>query len=154
MSNITRFNPTMEVTNLDPFEDSFDDCFRGFFLWPKTLGPRSEQPTAFKVDVTENDEAYRVQAEIPGVSKEDIDVRIDGAEIAISAEVKRERDVKDDGGTVLRSERVYGKMYRAFTLDEEVEHAKAQARYTDGVLELILPKAAGNSTKRKRITVH
>jgi HSP20 family protein len=123
-------------------------------LWPRTLGPRSEQPIAFKVDVTENDEAYRVQAEIPGVSKEDIDVRIDGAEIAISGEVKREKDVADNDGTVLRSERVYGKMYRTFSLDQAVDHARAHAKCIDGVLELILPKAIGESAKRKRLTIN
>ena len=106
------------------------------------------------MDVTESDSEYRVQAEIPGVNKEDIDVRIDGTDVVISAEVKRERDAKDDDGAVLRSERVYGKMSRAFSLDEDVDYAKAQASYTDGVLELILPKAAGESSRRKRIAIH
>lgn len=155
MPNITRFDPVREVTSFDPIDDPFDDLFRGFFLRPLSVGSRAlERQTAFKVDVTENDKEYRVHAEIPGVRKENINVTIDGDQVAISAETKKENDVKDGGGTVIRSERYYGTMYRKFTLGGEVDQSKAQAKYTDGVLELILPKAEVESAKGRRITVH
>ena len=155
MANITTFNPVRNVAAFDPFEDPFEDLFRGFFLRPMNLEPRAlGQQAQFKIDVTENDKEYRILAELPGVRKEDISVTTDGNEVAISAEVKNEKDVKDKEGTVLRSERHYGKVYRAFTLGQEVDQAGAHAKYSDGVLELTLPKAATESAKKKRISVH
>jgi HSP20 family protein len=140
MANIARFSP---------FDDSLDDLFRGFFVRPVSY----ENPTGatqFRVDVSENDNAYTLRAEIPGVKKNDINVSIDGDTVAISAEVKSERDAKD-GERVLRSERYYGKIYRAFTLGQSVDESGAAARYADGVLELTLPKKA--AVQAKRITI-
>ena len=139
MASITRFNP---------FDEAFDDLFRGFFVRPASHdGPVAAQ---FRVDVSENDKAYTLRAEIPGVKKEDINVTIDGDTVAISAEVKNEKEVKN-GDRVLRSERYYGKVYRAFTLGQAVDEAGAGAHYANGVLELTLPKKA--AAQAKRITI-
>ena len=154
MANITTFNPMRNIAAFDPFADPFEDLFRGFFMRPMSLEPRALGQAQFKIDVTENDKEYRILAELPGVRKEDIGVTTDGNEVAISAEVKNEKDVKDKEGTVLRSERHYGKVYRAFTLGQEVDQAGAHAKYSDGVLELTLPKSANESAKKKRISVH
>ena len=105
----------------------------------------------FRMDVTENDKEYQVLAELPGVKKEEISITINGNEVAVSAEVKHERDVKN-GEAVLRAERYYGKIERAFALGQEVDEATAQAKYTDGVLELTLPKKAAAAAKR--LVVH
>jgi HSP20 family protein len=83
-----------------------------------------------------------VHAEIPGAKKEDIKVTVDGNEVAISAEVRRNSERKD-GERVTHSERYYGRVYRAFTLDSAIDDRAAQAQYKDGVLELALPKKAG-----------
>jgi HSP20 family protein len=140
MVNITRFTP---------FEDTIDDVFRGFFVRPVSYeGPAGV--AQFRVDVTENEKAYTLRAEIPGVKKDEISVSIDGDTVAISAEVKHEKDVKN-GDRVLRSERYYGKVYRAFTLGQAVEDGAAAAKYTDGVLELTLPKKA--AVQAKRVTI-
>ena len=80
-----------------------------------------------------------MRAEIPGVKKDDIQVTINGNQVAITAEVKNHQEEKQ-GEKVLRSERYFGKVHRAFSLAQEVDEAAAQARYTDGVLELRLPK--------------
>lgn len=155
MPNITRLNPAREVTAFDPLDDPFEDFFRGFFLRPMSLESRTlEHQMTLRVDVTENEKEYRVLADIPGVRKEDINVTIDGDEVAISAESKKEKDIKDSDGTVLRSERHYGKLHRTFTLGEEIDQANVQAKYVDGVLDLVLPKVAENSAKKKRITIH
>ena len=135
MANITRW---------DPFEDSLDDLVKGFFLRPM----RSESPEQLriKMDVKEDDKTYTVHAEIPGVKKEDIQVSIEGNQVAISAEVKRDKQEKQ-GEKVLRSERYYGRVYRAFALAQDVDQEKAQAKYENGVLELTLPKKAATSTR-------
>jgi HSP20 family protein len=88
---------------------------------------------------------------LPGVKKEEISITISGNEVAVSAEVKLERDAKN-GETVLRAERYYGKIQRAFALGQEVDEATAQARYNDGVLELTLPKKTVAAAKR--LAVH
>src|SRR5512135_1800087 len=130
MANLTRYNPV---------DDAFDDLFRGFFMRPVRVAGMPEMQ--IKMDVKEDDKAYSVHAEIPGVEKDDIHVTIDGNQVAISAEVKNEKEVKE-GEKVLRSERYYGKVSRAFTLGQDVDEAAAQAKYDNGVLELTLPKKA------------
>ena len=140
MANITRFNP---------FDDTVEDLFRGFFVRPVSYeGPAGA--AQFRVDVSENENAYTLRAEIPGVKKEDISVTIDGDTVAISAEVKNEKEVKN-GDRVLRAERYYGKVHRAFTLGQAVDETAANAKYADGVLELTLPKKA--AVQAKRITI-
>ena len=137
----------VSIARFTPFEDAFDDLFRGFVARPSVDWNTTVQ---FRVDVTENDSAYNLRAEIPGVKKDDIQITIDGETVAISAEVKNEKEVKE-GERVLRTERQYGKAYRAFTLGQPVDEASASAKYTDGVLELTLPKKA--EAQAKRITI-
>src|SRR4029077_10354309 len=103
-----------------------------------------------RVDVTATDNSYLVRAEIPGVKKEDINVAIDGNQVEISAEVKNEKEAKD-GEKVLRSERYYGRVYRAFALDQDIDESATQAKYADGILELTLPKK--QTAAAKRITI-
>ncbi len=137
------------ITRYSPFDEAFDDLFRGFLVRPVSY----EHPAGvaqFRVDVSENEKAYTLRAELPGVKKEDINVTIDGDTVAISAEVKSEKDVKN-GDRVLRAERYYGKVYRAFTLGQAVEEAGTHAKHADGVLELTLPKKA--AVQAKRITI-
>ena len=109
-----------------------------------------QTPVQMRIDVKEEDGAYVVHAEIPGVKKEGINVTIDGDQIVISTEVKRNREEKQ-GDKVLHSERHYGKVYRAFTLPQDVDEASAQAKYNDGVLELRLPKKSASSAKKLSI---
>lgn len=141
MVNITRFTP---------FNDSFDDLLRGFLVRPLAFDGAPATAQAIRIDVAEDENAYTVHAEIPGVKKDDIHVTIDNDQVSISAETRNEREVKD-GQRVLRSERHYGKVYRAFTLSQAVDDGKSVAKYADGVLELTLPKKAAVSAKRLSI---
>jgi len=143
MANVTRF---------DPFNDLVDDLFKGFLVRPLGFEGRvngGALPRA-KVDVAEKNGAYVVTAELAGVKKEDIHVSIDGAQVTLDAEVKREKEANKDE-RVLHSERVYGKVTRSFTLPQEVDEAKVEARFRDGVLELTLPKKA--AAQRKQISI-
>ena len=129
--------------------DPLDDLFRGFFVRPVDYGSQAEAP-ALTIDVKEKENAYLVHAEIPGVKKDDIHVAVDGAVVSITAERREEKDVKE-GERVLRSERYFGKVSRSFQLAQEIDEGQVNAKYTDGVLELVLPKKA--ATQAKRITV-
>jgi len=131
------------ITRLDPLED----LFRGFFVRPVDLNANQQQPPSIKMDVKEQGDDYLVHAELPGVRKEDIHVVVDGNQVSISAEVKQEKEVKE-GERVLRSERYFGKVTRSFQLGQEIDDAKAAAKFNDGVLELTLPKRAASPNKR------
>jgi HSP20 family protein len=146
MANLTRHDPS-SLARFDPFGD-IDDLFRGFFVRPALL--EGQPQMQIKMDLKEDDKAYTVHADIPGVKKEDIQVSIDGNRVSISAESKIEKEEKE-GEKVLRSERYCGKVARSFTLLHDVDEAQAQAKYSDGVLELTLPKKAGTATKKLEI---
>ena len=130
-------------------QDPLDDFFRGFFVRPVEYGASAEAPN-IKIDVKEQDKTYLVHAEMPGISKEDIHVSIDGPVVSITAERKQEKDVKE-GERVLRIERYFGKVSRSFQLGQDIDDAKASAKFTDGVLELTLPKKAATQSKRLAI---
>ena len=142
MANVTRF---------DPFNEIVDDLFKGFFVRPVSYDTRGGIETSrLKVDVTEKNGAYQVTADLPGVKKEDIHVAIDGAQVTLSAEVKREKEVTE-GERVLHTERSFGKVTRSFSLPQELDEEKAEAKFRDGVLELTLPKKAASLSKQVTI---
>ena len=147
MANITRFDPFEDLARFQSLAN-VDDFFKGVHLRP-WLGDIDVEPR-IKVDVSEADAAYNVKADIPGVKKEDIHVAIDGKQISIEAEVRKEKEEKQ-GENVVRSERYYGKQYRSFTLGSDIDSAKAEAKYQDGVLELKLPKKSNGSSKELKI---
>lgn len=137
MSNITRHDP-------------FEDFFRGFFVRPVEFGGSAGEAPQVRVDVKETPDAYAVHAELPGIAKDDIHVHIDGPVVAITAERKAQKEQKD-GERVLRTERYYGKVSRSFQLGQDVDEAKASARFVDGVLELTLPKV--EKAKKKTVKI-
>ena len=149
MANITRFDPLSELARHDPFND-IDNLFKGFMVRPLFQGATATAPQ-LKLEISEDDQAYTITAELPGVKKEDIRVSVDGNLDSISAEVKRESEQKD-GKKLIHSERYYGQVARSFTLDSEVDDTAAQAKYSDGVLEAILPKKQQSPTKRITIS--
>ena len=139
------------VTRYDPFNDLVDDFFKGFLVRPVSYDGAREALPRVKVDVAEKNGAYKVTAELPGVKKDDIQVSIDGAQVTLSAEVKQEKEAAAQDERVLRTERVFGKVTRSFTLPQELDEAKAEAKFRDGVLELVLPKKA--AAQRKQISI-
>ena len=139
MANITRYNP---------IEDLFNEVSKGF--WVKPFALPAEAELKMKLDVKEDEKAYTVRADVPGVKKEDIHVDIDGAHVTLRAESRQEKEEKK-GEKVIHSERSYGMVSRSFLLPGEVDSQAAKAEYKDGVLNLMLPKKA--NTSGKRITV-
>jgi len=130
-------------------EEFFKDVNPGFYVRP-LHGDPLPSPAQIKVDVKENDSAYTVHAEVPGVAKEDIQVAIDGNVVSLRAEVsQKDEQTKDD--KLLRSERFYGAVERSFQLPLEIDSAQAKARYDNGVLTLTLPKKQGVQTQRLTI---
>ena len=149
MNTLVRLNH-----RLDPsaaiFSHHFDDLLSGFI---KPLPGETRSGVApIKIEVTEDASAYRVSAVLPGVKKEDIHIEVDQKEVSILAEIKRETVAPPEPGKaverVLHSERFYGKTSRVFSLAQDINEAAVEAKYTDGVLSLVLPKKAPVSAKR------
>ena len=130
------------------FDEFFRDFTPGFFVKPLH---GDALPAQIKMDVKETGEAYQVEAELPGVGKEDIHVEIDGALVTIKAEVKQ-FDQQGEDERALRSERYYGLVSRSFQLPQEIDREAAAARYENGVLNLTLPKRR-NSGAGQRLRI-
>jgi len=145
MANITRRSPLAgDIMRYDPFYN-LDDWFKNWGMRPFSMD--METTPQIKIDLAENDNAYTVRAEIPGVKKEDVKVQVEGNRVSISCETKQEKEEKE-GERVIYCERRVGAAYRTFTLASEVDDTKAEAKYENGVLELTLPKKEGKTTKR------
>lgn len=137
----------LTTRNTGLFDDFFREFAPGFFVRP-LHGDRL--PSQIKLDVKEADGAFKVEAEIPGVKKEDIQVSIDGDMVSLHAEVQQ-ADSKTEEGKFVHSERYYGAVSRSFQLPAEVDESKATARYENGVLTLTLPRKEG--VRSRRITI-
>jgi HSP20 family protein len=105
------------------------------------------------IDVAENDKAYILWADLPGVKKEHVNVSILGNQLSLTAEFKRESAVDQGQGkeSLLASERPTGTAYRQLQFGADIDDTKAQAEFRDGVLQLTLPKK--ESAQVKRITI-
>lgn len=147
MTNIVRTDPFQELTRFDPFRE-----LEMFTPWTRFRRWMSELPAAeplMKLDVTENDKAFNVKVDLPGVKKEDIGVEVEGNQVSITAETKKETEEKE--GEVLHTERYYGRQSRTFMLSSEIDRNAVEAKFVDGVLNLTLPKT--EAAKVQRITI-
>ncbi|CAG9242995.1 Hsp20/alpha crystallin family protein [Burkholderia sp. AW33-5] len=144
MSNMTRYDPF----SIEPVSDLFQGLFR-----PLRGMALADEPNlaSMKIDVTENDKAYTVNAELPGVAKDDIDVQVTGNTVSINAKIERKSEQKD-GERVIRRERYSGAISRSFSLSGDIDDANATATYQDGVLSLTLPKKAPVGQKKLTIS--
>ena len=118
---IEKEDTMQNVISYDPRSDTgYDELFRGFFKPVRMEG--APTPVTIKMDVTETDNGYVIHSEVPGVKKEDIDVAIDGNQVTITAEVKRQWE-KRECDRMLRNERYFGNIYRSFTLPAELDES-------------------------------
>ncbi len=154
--NIVRRNPSAlagyRSRSLDDqfgrlVESMFDDMFAPFTQGASLSQWQDGDAIRARLNVSESEQAYQVQAELPGVKKEDVKVAIDQQRVTIEGEVKLENE-RREGENVLYAERSASKFVRSFMLPTEVDDAAAQAHMQDGVLTLTLPKKQGSTAKR------
>lgn len=115
------------------------------------LQPLTRGLWAPQVEVFERGSNVVVRAELPGLSREDVDVEVEDDMLVIRGE--RHNDVEDEHDGYYRSERSYGSFYRALPLPEGVEASACNAMFKDGVLEVTLPKPAAQVSRAKKINV-
>lgn len=156
--NLVRRNPSsLSAYRPGTIEDQFGRLVESMFedfLAPAAFGTGSrwqgDAAITPRLDISENEQAYQVQAEMPGVKKEDIKVAIDKQRVTIEAERHQENEQRE-GDKVIYAERSASRFMRSFMLPAEVDDASAEARLEDGVLFLTLPKK--QETEAKRITI-
>jgi HSP20 family protein len=144
MSMLTRWNPFGQSMRFDPLTD-IDDLFRSLNL-RSLLREFDTMPPEIRMDVREDDMSYRVIADMPGVNKDDIEVSVEGNQVTIQGETKRQEERKTDKD--IHSERYIGRSFRSFTLPREVDRETCVAGYDNGVLTLTLPKKSHGQSKR------
>lgn len=148
MTNIVRTDPFQELARFDPFRE-----LEMFPPWTRFRRWMSELPAAeptMKLDVTENGKAFTVKVDLPGVKKEDISIEVEGNQVSVTAETKKETEEKE-GDTVIHTERYYGRQSRTFMLSSEIDRNAVEAKFAEGVLTLTLPKT--EAAKVQRITI-
>ena len=147
----------MAVVKWDPFREFISIQDRMNRLFEQTLSrSRGEEGAATAtwtppVDIYETPDTIVIKAELPGVSREDIEIQIDDNTLTLKGERRFSKDVQEEG--YLRIERTYGSFHRCFTLPATIQQEKIRAVCRDGVLELALPKAEGSKPKRIAIDV-
>lgn len=135
----------------DQFGRMVENMFQDFFS-PLAQGGRwGEDETGVpRLDVRETDKSFEIQADLPGVKKEDIKVSIDGPRVTIEGECQQASEQRE-GEQVVYSERSTRRYQRSFNLPSEVDDATAAAKLEDGVLKLSLPKKAAGAARRLTI---
>lgn len=143
MFELTPFVKRNHVTTYDPFR-LFDEMERSFF--------KGSELGDFRADIRDTGDAYELEADLPGVKKEDIKVDLDNNYLTISAERHAEKDEKDKKGNYVRRERSYGSYSRSFDVTG-VQTEQITAEYTDGVLKLHLPKKQEALPNTRRLEI-
>lgn len=140
---MTTLTPLFGYSRRAPFDAALNGLLDGFLRAP---AERAANVRAIPFEASEQGDTYVVAADVPGFRKEDIAVEIDGARVTITAAQKSERPAVE-GERLLYSERVAGRATRSFELGTEIDQARANARYADGVLILTLPKKVAETRK-------
>lgn len=103
-------------------------------------------------DIVETDKEYRLRVELPDVKKDDVSITLENGALTIQGERKEEKE--EERGTFHRRELKYGTFLRRFTLPEDVDAEKVDARFQDGMLAVVIPKSEAKQTQAKQIAVH
>ncbi len=133
------------LSAFDPFRE-LDEIERAFF------GDNNRSTPAFSTDIRDNGKEFVLEADLPGVKKEDIKLDLTDNILTISAERHSEYEEKDKKGNYVRCERSYGSYQRSFdTTGIDVD--KIDAEFTDGVLKLTMPKLVEQKPAPKRLEI-
>ncbi len=148
-------NREHELTPIDAFQREmnrlFDDFFKGFGLKP--AGEEMEELGTFvpRIDMTEDEKAFRVTAELPGMDEKDIDINLTKDALTIKGEKKEEREEKDKENYYM--ERSFGSFTRVLPVPGEIDPDRVEASFKKGVLNVTLPKVQTGKKEQKKIEI-
>lgn len=147
MNNLIRFNPTADLRRM---QREFDRVFDSFFPGRVDSGADAETSVwSPRVDLVENDNAYLIHLDLPGVQKDDLKINFQDGMLSVSGE--RRIDRTDENSNFVRVERSYGHFFRSFNLPKAVDVDRIEARHENGVLTINVPKA--EESKPRQINV-
>jgi HSP20 family protein len=145
LNNVTRWNPNANAyLNREPLSRLFESFFND--MQGEEVSNRGWVPP---VDIQETEEGYRLQAELPGLTKEDIQITLENNVLRLTGERKFEREARKE--SFHRIERTYGSFSRAFALPNQVNAEGVQASFENGILTLTVPKA--EQAKPRKIAI-
>ena len=136
---VTKYQKPFELFN--DFFDSYAD--RGFNVGLMDFNP--------SVNTREGESAYHVEVDLPGIEKENVDVKVEDNILTISGKREFKNEIKKED--YYKMESSYGSFSRSFTLPQEVDAENIRAASNDGVLEVIVPKLKGVESKAKKIEI-
>lgn len=139
------------LSDLDPWRglDPFRSVFDRFFQDAPESWRQLQSFTTPQVDITETTDEYRVHAELPGVSKDDVTVELEHGTLTIRGEKKSQRDEKTEKGR--RLECSYGAFSRSFALPQDADADRISAKFKDGVLDVAIKRTAASKPKQVAI---
>ena len=146
MSNMTRFDPLGEMMSL---REAMNSLLEDSFVSPRVV--RGHENLSMPLDVAETKDAYIVEAAIPGVKPEDLDITFQDNVLTISGEVRQEHNTGEKPN-YHRVERRYGRVARSISLPAQIQADRIQANLNHGILRLEIPKA--EAVKPRRIAVN
>ena len=136
---------------LDLIEQVINQAFQPRSKAPATSPVTRQETRLIRMDVSETEQAYLILAELPGVSKDQLEVVIEGKEVLLQAENRRPEALENTPSRNLMEERFFGKLRRRIQLPQEIDDQAAQARFTDGLLHLQLPKKKAGGIRKLEI---
>ena len=146
MTSLIRFSPSTEMRRL---QREIDRLFEGF---SPTQGNGDTETAVWapRVDLSETDEFYFIHLDVPGMSKEDLDINFHDNTLTVSGERKVEET--EEQHNFVRMERTFGHFYRSFSLPKAIKTDKINANYKDGVLTIRVPKAEESKPRRIKVS--
>jgi len=143
MSNLSKFNPQFSASQSEFMKHFFGESFLyPFDAWPFAV----DEVRPLAIDISEQDGKLVVEASLPGVKPDDLDISVTDDVLTIKAESKQEKE--EDKETYHYRERHFGAWQRRVLLPEQIDASKTKADFEDGVLKLSLPIVEGKKTKR------
>ena len=140
--SLVEWNP---FRDLDTMQQDMDNSFNYPFKFMNAMSTP-------KIDVFETDKDVVVNAEMAGMSKDDINIFIDENSVKLQGEIKRDNEIRQD--RVFRTERYYGSFSRSITLPSQVNVSQATAKYTDGILTITAPKINNTTNKSRKLDIN
>ena len=148
MNSLIRLTPNTELRRM---QREFDRVFNDFFPATREVSLQGAKAGwSPRVDVSETDNGYQFVADLPGIPKEDISINFHDGALTISG--KRNHENKEEGKNFLRVERTSGEFFRSFNIPNAVQSDKIEATYTNGVLEVHVPKAEEVKPQKVKIS--
>ena len=146
MTSLIRLTPRYEMRRM---QREFDRLFDNFFPTHPSNGNGESDVWTPRTDLSETEDAYLINLDLPGLTKEDVEISFHDGTLSISGERRHEETEEDR--TFVRVERSYGQFYRAFTLPQTAETESIEATFGDGVLNIRVPKV--EEVKPQRIDI-